>query len=168
MSDTKDTSDSQTTSEAVDAPAVIMLPPTLVLIHISLGITLNWLFPINLPHWLGGVGLILLAAAFTVTYWSKKCFEEAGTNTPPNKPALTIVNNGPYQYTRNPMYLSMMAGFIALSLMAGGLMMLILAVPLFIILDQKVIKPEEDYLERKFGETYSTYKKTAGRWFKNY
>lgn len=151
-----------------DAPAVIMLPPTLVLMHIAGGITFNWIMnfvlPFSLPHGLGWIGLILLAAAFGITAWSKNLFETAGTNVPPNKPATAIVTTGIYQYTRNPMYLSFMLGFTGLALLAGTPYMLLALAPMFFILTNYVIKPEEEYLSEKFGEEYNTYKNQVRRW----
>ena len=147
-----------------DVPAVKMLPPTLVLIHIAAGITLNWLLPIKTPHAWGFLGLLLLGAAFGMTQWAKNVFNAAGTNIPPNKPATAIVSDGPYKFTRNPMYLSMVIGLIGLSLMAGLPIMLLTTAPLFYILDRHIIQPEETYLTQKFGENYSSYKSRVRRW----
>ncbi len=152
------------TAEKKDAPAVIMLPPTLVLLHVMAGITLDWAIPVNFGHAWGWPGLVLLGASFALTAWSKKLFRKSGTNVPPNQPALAIVKDGPYRFTRNPMYLSFMMGFIGLSFLADAPMMLLLAVPLFFILDRRVIVPEEEYLTAKFGETYLDYKKQVRRW----
>ncbi len=148
----------------IDAPNVTTLPPTLVLIHIAAGIALNWIFPVAIWHSWGWLGLILLAAAFAVTKWSKDIFQKAGTNVAPNKPATAIVQNGPYQYSRNPMYVCMIVGFFGLALLAGGLMMLLVVIPLFVILDRKIIAPEETYLTEKFGEEYKNYKVKVRRW----
>ncbi len=42
--------------------------------------------------------------------------------------------------------------------------MLVLLLPLYYILDQKIIQPEENYLNEKFGEEYTDYKDTTPRW----
>lgn len=149
---------------AKDAPKVMMLPPTLVLTHLAAGIVLNWAVPFSLsPVW-GWLGLLLLAAAVGTIQWSRTLFQKAGTNVPPNQPTLVIVREGPYKFTRNPMYLSFVAGFVGLSFLSGGLMMLLLALPLFFLLDQRVIAPEEAYLTEKFGDAYRDYMKQVRRW----
>ncbi len=150
--------------ETKDAPKVMMLPPTLVLIHICAGIVLNWLFDTSLDEAWGWLGLALLGGAFYLTRWAKGVFEEAGTNVPPNKPAIVIVQDGPYRYTRNPMYLSFVLGFAGLSLLAGAPMMLLTTASLFYFLDQRVIVPEEEYLSVKFGDAYRDYMKQVRRW----
>lgn len=151
-----------------DAPRVIMLPPTLVLQHICAGITLNWVmngfFTLSFGHAWGWIGLILLITAFTLTGWSRKLFQKAGTNVPPNKPATAIVTNGAYKFTRNPMYLSFVAGFCGLAALADAPAMLLVAFPLWYILDRHVITPEEEYLTEKFGDEYLDYKKQVRRW----
>ncbi len=152
-------------SETVkDAPKIAMLPPTLLLVFICAGITLDWIFPVNFGHLWGGFGLILLISAFSLTIWAKKCFENAETNVAPNKPATTIVTDGPFQYTRNPMYLSFMIGFAGLGMMADAPLMLLLLFPLFYMLNNKTIIPEEAYLTEKFGDTYTEYQSRVNRW----
>lgn len=151
-----------------DAPRVIMLPPTLVLQHICAGLTLNWVindfFTLSFGHAWGWIGLILLITAFTLTAWSKNLFEKAGTNVPPNKPATAIVTDGAYKFTRNPMYLSFLMGFIGLAALADAPAMLLAAIPLWYILDRHVIAPEEQYLTEKFGDEYTEYKNRVRRW----
>ena len=152
------------TEEPKDAPKVFMLPPTLVLHHIAAGLAFNWVVPMSFGHAWGWLGLALLLLADAITRRSKKLFEEAGTNVPPNQPALIIVREGPYKYSRNPMYVSFLLMFTGLSLLADAPMMLALIFPLFYFLDQRVIVPEEIYLTEKFGDVYLDYKKQVRRW----
>lgn len=152
------------TTEKKDVPAIIMLPPTLVLLHVVAGITVNWMLGGYYGHAWGWIGLFMLAACFGIIAWSKKRFSIAGTPVPPNQPATAIVKEGPYKFTRNPMYLSFMIGFIGLSFLASAPFMTLFAIPLLYLLDQRVIVPEEEYLSAKFGETYLDYKKQVRRW----
>ena len=147
-----------------DAPNVIMLPPMLLLLHVIAGIVLDWALPLSMGHAWGWLGLILLMAALGITNWAKNTLVNAGTNVPPNMPALLIVTHGPFKYTRNPMYLCFMVVFVALALLADAPLMLLLALPLFYFLDQRVIVPEEQYLSTKFGEVYGAYKNKTRRW----
>jgi protein-S-isoprenylcysteine O-methyltransferase Ste14 len=68
-----------------------------------------------------------------------------------------LAMNGPYAYTRNPLYLGsalMGAGFAV----AGGSWILALAcVVLFAAIYWPVIRREEEYLRREFGEVYDRY-----------
>ncbi len=150
--------------ENKDAPKVIMLPPVLILLHIAAGIALNWAIPMSFGHAWGWLGLVLLGLALGITGWSRKLFEKAGTNVPPNQPTLAIVKDGPYRYSRNPIYLGFLLGFAGLSFLANAPMMFLMIFPLFYVLKRHVIAPEEEYLSEKFGETYLQYKAQVRRW----
>lgn len=152
------------TEDKKDVPNVIMLPPVLVLLHVIAGITLNWMANAHMGHGWGWLGLVLLIACFGVIAWAKKLFDAAGTPVPPNQPATAIVQDGPYKYSRNPMYVSFLTGFVGLALLADAPLMILLALPLWFILDSRVIAPEETYLEEKFGQTYLDYKAKVRRW----
>ena len=69
----------------------------------------------------------------------------------------SLAMSGPYAYTRNPLYLGsalMGAGFA----LAGGNWILALAcVILFVGIYWPVIRREEEYLRREFGEVYDQY-----------
>lgn len=152
------------TTPQKDIPNVIMLPPILIFLHVIAGIVLDFLFPVNFGHGWGWLGLMLLISCFGIIAWAKKLFDRAGTPVPPNQPATAIVTTGPYKYSRNPMYVAFMAGYIGLSLMADAPAMLLLGFVLFYILDQRVIVPEENYLSEKFGTVYTDYKDEVRRW----
>jgi protein-S-isoprenylcysteine O-methyltransferase Ste14 len=69
----------------------------------------------------------------------------------------SLAMNGPYSYTRNPLYLGsafMGAGFA----LAGGSRILAFAfMVLFAAIYWPVIRREEEYLRREFGEVYDHY-----------
>jgi protein-S-isoprenylcysteine O-methyltransferase Ste14 len=68
-----------------------------------------------------------------------------------------LATSGPYAYTRNPLYLGsalMGAGFAV----AGGSWILALAcLVLFAAIYWPVIRREEEYLRREFGDVYACY-----------
>ncbi len=150
--------------EDKDVPEIMMLPLTLLLLHIFAGITLNWIFAASLGHLWGGVGLILVCAAFGVILWAKREFDQAGTHIAPTEPSTAMVTTGPFQYSRNPIYLSFLVGFAGLAMLADAPLMLLMLAPLYYILDQKTIVPEETYLAEKFGGAYLEYKEQVRRW----
>ncbi len=152
------------TEEKKDAPDIIMLPPMLMVLFICAGVIVGWAMPVQLSHGWGWIGLVLVIAAFTLAEWGKRTFQKAGTNVAPNLPATTIVSDGPFQYTRNPMYFAFLMIYAGLAFLTGLPAMLLLIFPLFYILDQKVIVPEEEYLSEKFGEEYLEYKNQVRRW----
>ncbi len=150
--------------EPKDAPAIIAMPPNILLLFIMAGIVLNWLFPLDFGRGWGGIGLLMFTSALGAVIWCKKLFEEAGTNISPKEPTIIIVQDGPYRYSRNPIYLGFLVAYAGLAMMANAPVMLLLLGPLWYILDRHVIAPEERYLNDKFGEEYLAYKSTKRRW----
>ncbi len=148
-----------------DIPDVITMPPYLVLLALIAGIVLDWVIPLSFGFSLfGWLGFIMLSACLSGIIWCKKLFKAAETNISPSKPSHNIVKNGLYKYSRNPIYVCFLIGFVGLSFIADAPMMLAIVIPLFFVLDLKVIQPEERYLTDKFGETYTDYKSKVRRW----
>lgn len=151
-------------TEATDHPDVPVIPPIMFLLMVMAGITLDWLVPFNLGHGWGGFGLFLLLGGLGGVFWCKKLFDEAETNISPDQPTLTIITKGPYQYSRNPVYVCFLIAYLGLAALADAPVMVLLTGGLYYLLDHYVIEREEAYLEEKFGDQYLEYKKTAPRW----
>ena len=60
--------------------------------------------------WLGAAVFVLALGVSAVLTMTK-----AGSNVPTNRPTTTIVESGPYRFTRNPIYLGMCLGQIGLA-----------------------------------------------------
>lgn len=145
-----------------------VLPLTLCLYMVMLGIVASWIvawfLPIQLGKAWGILGLLLLIGAYATIQKCFRLFREASTNTNTTKPTLAIVTEGPYQFSRNPMYLCYVIGYVGLSLLANSIPMLLLT-PLFMHwISKLIIEPEESYLEKHFGQQYLDYKRTKRRW----
>lgn len=150
--------------EKPDMPDVITSPPFLVLFALIAGIVLNWMIPMSFGYNMGWAGFIMFIICLAGLKCTFKNFKEADTNLSPRDPSTTIVTDGLYRYSRNPIYVSFLIGFIGLSFMADAPMMMLMVIPLFYTLALGVIIPEEEYLADKFGEEYTTYKKKVRRW----
>lgn len=90
--------------------------------------------------------------------------ESTGTNVNPSRPATTLVTIGPYAFSRNPMYVARTCLYLGLGLLMNALCVLVAVVPLLVVMHYGVIKPEERYLEAKFGEAYRQYRSHVRRW----
>lgn len=151
--------------------ARVAFPPPLAFIGTLLaGLALDrfsWFSPgIPLGHWLErGCGWLLLVVGLAIGLTAIGLFRKAGTDVKPWKPTTGIVTEGVYRWTRNPMYLGMTLAYAGLALLFDSLIVLLLLIPLIAVIQNKVIAPEEAYLEGKFGEPYRAYKARVGRWF---
>ena len=156
------------TDHPIDKLDLKVLPLTMCLYMVMLGILTTWLtawvLPVQIGKLWGLLGIALLVVAYQNIKWCFRLFSFAKTNTNTTKPALAIVDAGPYRISRNPMYLSYIAGFFGLGLLANSWPMLLLT-PVFIyFITAGIILPEEKYLERVFGQDYLEYKNTRRRW----
>ena len=157
-------------SEARDAAAVRVFPPAIPLAAVLLGVLLNRLWPLDaawmpaapLRYWLGG--LVMVAANLGLGFTAVRLMRSTGQSENPWKPTTEIVAGGPYRFTRNPMYLQMVLMCAGLGIVLGNAWILLLTPLCAWALFQFVIRHEEAYLERKFGEGYLAYKRRVRRW----
>ena len=154
-------------SGPADSAQVIVRPPLAWLLAVVAGFTLDWLMPLRFvpaavpAGWLGGAVLAIAVALFA---WAIATVTRAGSNVPTNKPTTSIVDTGPYRFTRNPIYLGMMLGLAGLAIAFDSLWLLLTLVPFAFVIRYGVVAREEAYLERKFGEFYRRYRIRVRRW----
>ncbi len=93
-------------------------------------------------------------------------FRKVKTTVNPVKPenASTVVNTGVFAYTRNPMYVALLLLIIALGLWWQHLSVILCGALFVSYMNRYQIKPEEQVLERLFGEEYLKYKNRVRRW----
>jgi protein-S-isoprenylcysteine O-methyltransferase Ste14 len=154
------------TSSRTDTSGVAFPPPLLYVAGFLVGFGLELAFPVDRPPLavtlagvlFGGVGWLLFDGAATLL------FGRAKTSMVPYKPSTALVTDGPYRFTRNPMYVGMAFLYVALAF-ALGLLWPLAVLPLVLIaVDRLVIAREEPYLERTFGEDYRAYRARVRRW----
>ena len=154
-------------ADTADTAQVIIHPPVAWALAVIAGLALNWrvplpLLPADLPvRWLGAVVFVLALALGVVAVIT---MTKAGSNVPTNRPTTTIVENGPYRFTRNPIYLGMFLGQIGLAIGFNSLWLLMMLVPFALVIRYGVVAREEVYLARKFGEVYHGYCSRVRRW----
>src|SRR5262245_35624759 len=153
--------------DAADTAQVVIRPPLGWGLAVFAGLALNWLvplpfLPVDLPA--GGLGAIVFVLALVLVAWAIVTMTKAGSNVPTNLPTTTIVESGPYRFTRNPNYLGMFLGLVGLAIAFDNLWLLMMLVPFALIIRYGVVAREEAYLERKFGDVYRGYSSRVRRW----
>ena len=101
---------------------------------------------------------MVFVLALALFAWAIVTITRAGSNVPTNRPTTTIVESGPYRFTRYPIYLGMFLGLIGLAIAFDNLWLLILLVTFALVIRYGVVGREEAYLERKFGNVYRGYR----------
>ena len=154
-------------ADTADTAHVIIRPPLAWGLAVLAGLGLDWVVPLpflpaDLPvGWLGALVFILALVLFA---WAIVTVTKAGSSVPTNRPTTTIVENGPYRFVRNPIYLGMFLGLIGLAIAFDNLWLLLTLVPFALVIRYGVVAREEAYLERKFGDVYRGYRSRVRRW----
>lgn len=154
---------------AEDRPDILFMPPVGVAVALVVTFVLGRWLPLGLlpPFpWLPAVvaGALLCVAAAATSLAGLRAFRRAGTNVIPTRPALSVVSDGIYRHTRNPMYLGMVMLVLGAGILSSNLWGVIVAALLWLALDRGVVRREEAYLEAKFGDTYRALLAGTRRW----
>lgn len=146
---------------------VLIPAPVFLLIAILTGSGLNTLWPMqlnaiviqNIAGWTYNIAATLLLV------WCFVLFLRRKTTIIPGNPVDTLVTDGPYRYSRNPMYLSIALYHLGIAMATGIIWHVFTFVPTLIAIRLWVITPEETYLREHFGEAYNRYCLQVPRWF---
>jgi protein-S-isoprenylcysteine O-methyltransferase Ste14 len=108
--------------------------------------------------------LFFIFLSIVIIYLAVKQFTNIEEDPNPTTSSKSIIAAGIYNWTRNPMYLGLVifqfglgCAFISSEIISFSLLTLT-------IFNYFVVKREEEYLEKKFGDTYLVYKKRVRRW----
>jgi protein-S-isoprenylcysteine O-methyltransferase Ste14 len=155
-----------TSEDIKDSPDVISCPPLVFFSALMLGLLLDWLAPSQrlLSDSCQLAGGILGATGTVIGLWGVFAFYRAGTSVHPGRPANALVTNGPFRYSRNPLYLALTIIYLGITLSAGSLWPLATLIPALAIVHWKIVRREEQYLEGRFGDDYRAYKAQVNRW----
>ena len=141
-------------------------PPLVYLGAIGLGLLAHLAWPAAwLPASLGlPVGIALLLAAAALFIAAVRALGKAGTPVPGNRPTTSIVQAGPYRFSRNPIYLAFTLFQVGLAAALDSVALLLSAAPALALMALVVVPREERYLEARFPSEYAAYKREVRRW----
>jgi protein-S-isoprenylcysteine O-methyltransferase Ste14 len=143
-------------------------PPVVFLALVAVGVAIErWLWPISIPvvSWLRiASGSVVAVFGLLLAVAANRWFKRTGQDPAPWKPSPELIVQGVYRHTRNPMYVGMTLLQLGLGIAiddpwVAGLAPLGLALVHFI-----AVRPEERYLEEKFGESYLRYASKVRRY----
>lgn len=143
-----------------------ILPPVYFLGALVGMATLHLVLPIaaliQAPYSYVGVAFVLFGAWIVI--WAARLFDRAGTPIKPFERSSRLVTSGPYRFTRNPMYLGMVAILIGVGLLLGSLGPFLIIPPFVYVIQRTFIRCEEAILEEAFGDDYVKFKDRVRQW----
>ena len=160
--------------ELNNSAAIPTFPPLIMLLSLNLGffIGISNLYVIQLyklpvildtlrsPE-LGGFVIIV---SFILIFLSVGLFRQNEEDPNPTTQSNKLITIGIYKYIRNPMYLALVIFQIGLGVSLSFLHISLMSVFTIITLHHFIIKREEIYLRKIFGDDYENYKARSRRW----
>jgi protein-S-isoprenylcysteine O-methyltransferase Ste14 len=148
------------------ARVIFVPPPLYYAAGLAGGMAING--AIALP--LGGrpatavAGVVVAALGLALAFAGVAAVVRHRTTIVPHHPVATLLTGGAYRLSRNPMYTGLAIAYLGLALLFGSWWPLALWPLVIVAVRQLVIRPEEQYLTQRFGQTYTDYQSRVRRW----
>ncbi len=110
------------------------------------------------------LGVMLCVFAFGMMIWCAYTLVSSNTPALPHNKAEVLVTHGPYQWSRNPIYLADIILLISFTFLYQSLWPLMLVPVLFLVLQRRFVLPEEAMLQETFPEAFMSWEKNTRRW----
>ena len=113
-----------------------------------------------------GAALALVAIGQSISISGILLFRRAGTTVNPFKPdaASSLVTNGVYRFTRNPMYIGLLLTLLGWAAFLSSPVALLYLAVFVLYMNRFQIEPEERVLASLFGAGYAAYRTQVRRW----
>lgn len=144
----------------------IVYPPMWLVLGIVLQFVCNEYFPgarFTSPLW-QLVGAIFLIGGLALLVVAGGLFKQAETDLVPFKNVTTLVTDGIFRFSRNPMYLGMSLVLLGCAVTVGAATALLVPPVFMLIIQYRFILPEERMLTDLFPEEYPAYCRRVRRW----
>jgi protein-S-isoprenylcysteine O-methyltransferase Ste14 len=151
-----------------DSPGILIPPPLVYVVIYLLSMLIQNMVPLDRSFFFSTIAanlaivFILLSVVFCITAFIQ--FIRSKNAIVPIRSASSLQTTGIYSLTRNPMYFGLLMLYLGLAISKGNWWTLMLTPLLILIVQVFIIKREEAYLERAFGQDYCDYKKRVRRW----
>ena len=151
-------------------PDIHVLPPVVFMAGFALAYTAHGIVAVRIAgdpaarSTLAWTGLGFIGVGLALALWGIVTFRRARTTMFPFRPASALVRDGPYAFSRNPMYIGMTLGYLGLSMVFNTLWPIMVLPVVLWALVKLVISREEAYLEAVFGDEYRAYRRDVRRW----
>lgn len=147
-----------------------LTPSSLFLITLIAGLLIGWFHPYSISTHIDrnissliGVTLLICSLVFNTLAYHK--FKKSLTPHAPFMRPKTLITDGIFSISRNPVYLALLISQVGLAFIFDSIWLLVSTLILWILLDTIIVRQEEKLLEMTFLSYYKSYKKKTRRWF---
>jgi protein-S-isoprenylcysteine O-methyltransferase Ste14 len=155
--------------QSKEIAGVVAPPPVIYGITLGLALILQRIVPLRIMSGARRrsrrrLGVLIAAAGILPAIWAALTMRRHGNNPDPSHPVVSLVVDGPFRFSRNPIYLALTVSYLGIGLLIGTLWHVILLPVLLTVMRRGVVEREEAYLTRRFGGEYHTYVTRVRRW----
>jgi protein-S-isoprenylcysteine O-methyltransferase Ste14 len=143
-----------------------ILPPTYLLIALCIMLGLYVIYPAVkfIPTPWNLLGLLLLGFGIWISYAAEAQFHRVKTTVQPYDEPTTLVTDGAFVLSRNPMYLGFASILMGVAILLRSLTPF-LVIPVFVaLINVKFIRSEEGMMAKTFDQDWRDYVKKTRRW----
>lgn len=155
------------TVRKIPQECIVRVPPwTWFLLALLAGVGLQRIIPLgflpplsdSLVGWVAvGLGMALLA-------WSELQFARYKTSHDNRATASALITTGPFQFSRNPVYIGLFILLVGLAMALNTLWILFFSPLALLVMQFHVVPREEACLEQTFPDAYPSYRQSVRRW----
>lgn len=110
------------------------------------------------------LGIPLVVAGAVLYLWSTRALTGGGGTPVPTAEPAALATHGPYRYTRNPFYVSVLCVVAGEAVLLGNLGLVAYLGVLWGYVELLVVGYEEPRLTEKYGVAYDEYRRSVPRW----
>ena len=157
-------------NDVAERPNSLPWPPIIFATAIVVSILLHVVYPLPwfgqpLSGLLAVLGALAIAAFVALNMWAIRTMRQAGTTVRPDRGTDHLVTDGPFAYSRNPLYVGGTLALLGIGLVSGVAWFVLFALLAAFAVQKLAIEREEKHREARFGETYRSYTGRVRRWF---
>jgi protein-S-isoprenylcysteine O-methyltransferase Ste14 len=140
------------------------LPPRFFALALALGVAAH--FVLGGPRWLRApwIGAATFAVGLALALSGSRTFAHVGAAIKPTERSTLLVTEGPFRFSRNPMYLGMILALTGVALVLGTPAAWLAVLGMALLLRFRFIANEERALAVSLGEPYLAYQRRVRRW----
>lgn len=144
-------------------------PPLIYLAAIAASIGLHLVYPLPfigppLSDILFAGGGLLILAVVAIDISAVRTLKRAKTTVMPHRGSDHLVTDGPFSFSRNPIYLANTMLMFGAGLMSQIVWFILLGIVAAYVTQKLAIEREEKHLEVRFGKKYRDYARRVRRW----
>jgi len=143
-----------------------LLPPTYLLASLVVMIGLCVFLPVaTVLSWPWKVtGIVPVAVGIALNLAAYRAFKRHETTVRPFAVSTSLVREGVFRFSRNPMYLGMLLILIGVALFLGALTPFAVSAVFALLMRYRFVRIEERMLADRFGAQWQRYSARVRRW----